>query len=628
MTEPVGVDLQINGQEWAQSAGLAATAAGALNSQLIGLAATATLTSRALDAATPSKKHQLAWGAATGAAADYQKQLGSFNATQAITGQRTASLSKSVLQLSRDIPVGTGTVLQTVSAVTQLGVSMKGSEKQVAALSKTFIQLQGANGGSAPQYAQSLIQLERTFGDQGLDPKRISDTGDALTYVSKMSGASAQSVLNFSNAIGPIAQSAGIGKVATLGIAAGFSRIGQDGTYAATAVSKVLSDLNNSVRYGGPQLNTYANIVGQTATNFERIYKANPTQALNSVIQAIGNSGQMGPYLLQSLGLDGVRSQRAIQGIASQGGISAQVNQAIAGYGSGATAKASNAAFDGVSDNLARAGESAKQVALAFGEPLLRPLGTFASVLSTVSRGVAGATGGLLGNRYVNSALAYGGLAYGATRLATRVGLGASIGNQLIRSGPVGGFSLGRRLATGADAIRDRNGIITQVGRSGVMGNTAGYVAAGYERGELGPITTRAMGVGQAFGSWQQSRVAATTARNLAYGLPGDARGGIFGTIRNAGSLALGGYAGLGRASLDVSREPDPTARQGMFSERLRRYSPFGGGLSAAGSTLLHGSQDPEVGRLTAATMKLRQGMESAGTATAGFATKDRKSVV
>lgn len=532
------------------------------------------MTQRALNAAVPGQNALRGWGAATAAAAAQQKQLSFLNSTQAITGQSASQLSKSVLQLSRDLPVGDRQVAATVQTVTQLGVALKGQEGQVASLSRTFIQLQSANGGSAPQYATGLTQLERTFGDNGLDPSKIKATGDALTYVSKLSGAGAQSTLDFANAIAPITQNAGIGKAATLGIAAGFSRIGQDGTYAATAVTKVLGDLNNAVRYGGPQLNTYANIVGTTASNFERIYKANPAQALNQVFQAIGNSGQQGPYILQTLGLDGVRTQRAIQAISAQGGLQPQINQALAGYGSGATQKASNANFNNVVDNLQRAGEAGKQVALAFGEPLLRPLGTFASVLAHVTGGIAGLAGGVLSNPVVSGAVGYGGLALLGARFGLRAGTVATLGNQALRSGPVGALTAGLRVGRGDPITRDlSSGAIVGVGKPGVLGSTSGAVLNRYESDGLGAFNSRFLGLGLALGGRGR-------------GGPGDIPGAVgpFSRVRNLGVNSANFFGNLAVASQYSALNPDPTARSAQFRETLANRNPFARYITPAGA--------------------------------------------
>lgn len=487
MTETVGIDLQLNSQQYSQQAGLAQAQSTALAQSLAGLAASVALVGRGWNNAAPSRTHLAAFGSFAAMAAQSERNLSGLNATQAVTGQRADQLGRGIRSLARDFPIGNAAAQQTVTTFTQLGLAMKGQEQRVLSLSKTMVQLQGANGGFAPQYAQSMAQLERTFGDQGLDPKRVADTADALTTVSKLGGAPAQSVLDFANAIGPMAQASGIGKTATLGIATAFTRIGQDGTSAGTAVNKMLSDMSRAVRDGGPQMHTYANIVGTTADNFERLFKSNPAEALTQVTEAIGKSGTAGPRILENLGLDGVRTQRALQALSASGGLRQQIDTAVGAYGSGSTQRAAQASFQGYLDNMQRAGTAAGQLGVALGTPLLKPLNELAGIATHVAGGLAHLADTTIG-RGTLSTIAYGGLAFMAARRIAGAGFGAAAIRQGITSGPVGSAIAGYRIARGDQVVRNAQGNITQIGRNGVFGfgRTAGDMGRAYEQGTLG----------------------------------------------------------------------------------------------------------------------------------------------
>jgi TP901 family phage tail tape measure protein len=415
VSQQVGIDLNLDASQYTQAAGMAMASTSALEQSLGRLSVAAGGVNRALNTAAPSKSHIAAFGGFTAAAVASQASLSGLAATQAVAGQSSSKLSATIRQMARDMPIGQRSAQQIVETVNQLGISGKGSEGHIASLSKTIGKLQGATGEFGPALAQGITQIDRAFGNQNLDPKRLSATADSLTTVSKKAGVSASGILDFANAIGPMTKQAGIGESATLGIAAAFGQIGQDGNAAATAVNKMLTDMNRSVRDGSPQMAIYSNAVGMTRQNFEALFKLNPSQALVQVTKAIGSNGAQGQRVLESLNLDGVRTQRALTAISGSGQLENLINEAVGSRGNGSTSKGAAAAFGGVADQFQKAGTAAGQVAVALGSTLLAPLGLFAKAVSSVTGHIAGLVTGGVGHSVLTTA-AYGGLGLLAAR--------------------------------------------------------------------------------------------------------------------------------------------------------------------------------------------------------------------
>jgi TP901 family phage tail tape measure protein len=601
VSDQAGFDLDLNAGGYIQQAGQALSTTTALEQSISRLAVTSGVMGRSWQQASPSRQHIAAFGAYTAAAAAQERALSGLAATQAVTGQSAERLGRGMRSLAREMPVGQRATQQTVETINQLGVAAAGQERKVVSLGRIVTQLQGANSGTfAPQLAQGMAQLERTFGDRGLDPKRVRDTGDALTTVSKQAGASAQGVLDFTNAIGPMAQAAGIGKTASLGIGASFSRIGQDGTAAAGAVNKMLSDMSKAVRDGGPEMATYADIVGTTADNFERLFKNNPAEALTRVTEAIGRNPTEGPRQLERLGLEGVRTQRALQAVSASGGLREQINTSLGAYGNDATKRASDAAFKGVLDNFQKAGTAAGQLSAAIGTPLLRPLGTFASLLAKVTSVGAGVADSGAGRTALAGA-AYGGIGLLLARRVFGVGLGGAAVQQGLTSGPVSSALAGYRMGRGANVMRDEAGAITRVG--GFLGRPAGAMARAAEEGRIGQgmlgganqrIFGLARGAGERVGEMRTEQFGRARERMAARFGEGSAElaawertqagGGpgmvsrISRGVRGTAGVVGAAYMRANAAQFAAANEMDPTQREGVVRGRL---SFLGGNVGA-----------------------------------------------
>ena len=431
--------------------------------------------SKALSLVTPGRAAVAGLSLFTKTAADAQQQMSGLEATATVTGVSMGKLGQGVRQLARDLPIGRAGATQIVEQFTKMGVSAAGSEDKILRLAKASAQLGGATGENMSGLAQGLTELSRATGNQNLDPKRFQALGDSLTTVSAKMGSSATGTLQFAKAIAPMAQQAGIGSTSILGISAAFSRLGEDGLAASNAVNKMLSDMSRSVREGSPEMRTYAQIAGMTADSFERMYKAKPTEAVTRVLTSIAQAGPGGPRMLEQIGIEGVRGQRAIQALVASGGLQPAITAAQQAYGSGSTAKAAEAAFGGLNDAMTELHESTKQVAEAFGRPLLGPLTTFSRGLSSIVGMFANLANNPVGQALLGGAVGLGGAAL-LGRTSTRILGSYGLARQGLTSGPMRSLAAG--FAGGAGL-----GPESRLGRFGMPMELAA------QTGEMGPVS-------------------------------------------------------------------------------------------------------------------------------------------
>lgn len=393
---------------------------------------TSTGLSRALAMVTPGRATIAGMTLLAQQAAQAQASLQNLSATSTVTGTNVGKLAGGMRQMARDMPIGGTASRQIVEQFTKMGLGAAGSEQKILKLSTTVAKLSGATGEGPAQLAEGMTALARATGNTNLDPKRFQNLGDSLTTVAAKGGASATSILAFSKSIAPMAQASGIGATGVLGISTAFSRLGEDGLGASTAVNKMLSDMNRAVREGSPEMKTYAQMAGKTTDEFERLFKLNPAEALTQVTEAVAKAGPSGPRMLEQIGIEGVRGQRSLQALSASGGLRAQIATATAAYGSGSTEAASKEAFGGLNDSMTRLGESTEQVAEALGAPLLGPLTLFTDGLNKATGGLAK----LLSSGPMQTIMKGGVIA----------GVGALAAKSVVA--PIGALALGRQLAT------------------------------------------------------------------------------------------------------------------------------------------------------------------------------------
>lgn len=382
----------------------------------------------------------------TAAAAKLQTQLQQIEATATLSGRSMATYTRQLDGLRRGMAVTTEGAVQLFTQLNKMGQAA-GS---LRALSETMVRLSAVTGESIGGLTQGLIGLQRQMNVTGTEyTQRFAS---ALANVSAKAGVSAQGVLDFSNAIAPIARVAGISTQQVMGFSAAFVKSGQDGYAAANAFNKMLTDITRSIQYGSPELKAYANLLGITTTQFANMPKA---EAITQVFETISKQGPDAIKTLERFGLDGVRTIKAIQGVAGQsGGIRGAIADAMGGFNDQrGFQKASDVALQGFNDQLQILRNNLTATAQALGATFLPMATKVVQGMNIMGRAVGEVVGPVA--NLVSGLAALGSVgAVGVGLLVSHFTRLAAIGGimQIARSLPAQGFKAGFSGGAGPEA--------------------------------------------------------------------------------------------------------------------------------------------------------------------------------
>jgi TP901 family phage tail tape measure protein len=327
-------------------------------------------------------------------AAQYEKQLSQIEATTKISGQSFDKLSKATKGWAREFPIGMNQAVEVMETLQKQGIK---SEKQMTDLGKSMIKLGAATGTRPGALGEQMLQLSRTMGNGLNQFEKLSDS--LITTTNKLGG-SAPAVVAFSKAIAPVASTVGISQTAITGLSTAMSRLGEDGFMAANAFNKVLLDMNRSIRDGGPEMKAYADLLGTTSDRLRDLFKSNPTEVLSRFTEAVAKAGPDVSRTLDALGFDSVRTTRSLTGLARSGSLRESIDTAISGYGDGSTAKAAEAAMDGLTNQTERLRETMSQVVANVGTPMLGVAKGMLAPAQAVAEGAQSVTGSAAGQKF------------------------------------------------------------------------------------------------------------------------------------------------------------------------------------------------------------------------------------
>ena len=388
-------------------------------------------------------------------AAAYQKQMSGIESKAAITGKSFAALEKTTKSMARSFPIGMGQAVDVVDSLMKAGVK---SERQIASLGTSFVKLGAATGVSAAVIGTEMLQLSKTMGNGASQFDALSDSVVGAT--AKLGG-SVPSVIAFSKALAPVASTVGISQTAVMGLSTAMSSLGEDGYRAANTFNKVLLDMNRSIRDGGPELKSYADLMGTTSDRLAGLFKTNPTEVLNQFAEAVAKQGPNISRQMEAIGFDSVRDTRSLTALARAGGSRNAINEAVSSYGSGKTAEAAGVTMGGVIDQADMLKESMSQVVANVGKPMLGIAKTQLQIAGDVSNAMASITESAPGQAVLGGTGVAGAVGGAASQMML-VGGALAMGKMMF--GQSSAFGAGRAFAAAGETLPRGTGPMSQAG--------------------------------------------------------------------------------------------------------------------------------------------------------------------
>lgn len=489
--------------------------------------------------------------AASTVAATLEKQMSDMEA--AAVNMKGAldmgSVKDNIRSLSREFPVARGEIVQLETAITKMGLS---ATNQVNSMTRAFIQLGGATGESSIGLAQGQIGLSRQMGTLTQNPRTMARQNDATTVLAAQGGVSATDMLSFSQSIAPVAAMSGMSENQVKGVSTAFLRAGANGTYAANVFSQITNDLVRMQQTNSPDIQKYANILGVSQ---KEISGMNPVDVLDRMTKQTAAGGNM--RTLDYLGIDSIRAQKALQGLAGEGGVQKWIDVAneASANDKNETAEAAEVAFTGFFDSMEQLRNRFTDFTQAIGEPILKPLTWLANGLNALMGAVQPLTNVISSIAGIGGGLGGVGLLAGGAALKSWAGISTPVIGKRVLSSTFGeslrfGLSHGSMRAAGLtpnDAVASR----MVPGTPGGFGwfNRGVYGATGHVGGMFPGVydpSGKRVGFGNPFRT--AINMGLMGAGNLATGSMG--MGGLTDHYKK-GSLASGhdriGYAGRGR---------------------------------------------------------------------------------
>lgn len=164
--------------------------------------------------------------------------------------------------------------------------------------------------------AQMIAQMDNMLDLTQLEFDRM---GSAIAGVAGNMALTEGQLVQFVSRVGGTMKNMNLSIGSLFGIAGAFTQVGVEARVGATAVSKVLSSMNDAVVTGSDKLEIFARTAGMTADEFSKAWATKPEAAFVRFIEGLGQAGAMTTVIYNKLGLQDTRLRNAFTNVAASG---------------------------------------------------------------------------------------------------------------------------------------------------------------------------------------------------------------------------------------------------------------------------------------------------------------------
>jgi len=307
------------------------------------------------------------------AAVDWESAWAGVKKTVDGTDAQMAQLEGSLRGLAKTLPATHEDIAAVAEAAGQLGVK----REDVAAFTKTMIDLGESTNLSADEAATSIAQISNVMGTMDREgTKGIERFGSALVDLGNKGASTEKDILAMSSRIAGAAKVVGMTEADMLGLSNALASVGIEAEAGGSAVSKVLMDMSKAAAQGGEKLEAFAKVAGMSGDAFAGLFKKAPAEAMAAFTKGLDGIRKSGGDVFTTLDDLDLKEIRTTTALLKMAGASDMVTQSLQ---DGRDAWAKNNAltdeaakrYETTASQLAIARNNVKDAAIDFGTVLL-----------------------------------------------------------------------------------------------------------------------------------------------------------------------------------------------------------------------------------------------------------------
>lgn len=250
------------------------------------------------------------------AAVDFETGFAGVRKTVDASESQFATLQSQFRDLAQRKPVPVGDLLRIGQMAGQLGIEVP----HIATFTSTVADLSVAVDGISGEHAAT--EMARLANITRLPQEQLANLGAALVALGNNFPAMEGEILDFGQRLATSGSVIKLHEGQILGFGAALASVGINAEAGGTAFSRVFQRLGEAVAVGGPKLEKFAAVAGQSAEQFRQAFQQDAGEAIVQFIEGFAKQEEQGRSLfvvLKDLGFNNDRLKATLLAAAGAG---------------------------------------------------------------------------------------------------------------------------------------------------------------------------------------------------------------------------------------------------------------------------------------------------------------------
>ena len=242
--------------------------------------------------------------ASVNAEIQFEKTFATVRKTVSGTEEDYARLENASKRMSTEMATGTDEINAVMSTAGQLGIATENIES----FTQTMIDL--GNSTTDLDANTAATEIAKFINIMGTSQSDVDRLGASLAYIGNRYATTEAPIMEMAMRIAGAGKQVGMTEAQVLGVATALSSVGIEAQMGGSAFSKALIKMEVAAQNGGKELNDFAEVSGMTATEFKKLWEADPTSAFIRFTKGIAqmdDAGVSSIATLQELGFSEIR---------------------------------------------------------------------------------------------------------------------------------------------------------------------------------------------------------------------------------------------------------------------------------------------------------------------------------
>ena len=246
------------------------------------------------------------------ASMDFESAMTGVAKTTDLTDEELADMSDAIKAMSTEIPASTTEIAAVAEAAGQLGIQ----KDALLDFTRVMTMLGTATNMTAEDAATALARFANITGMSADNYDRL---GAVIVDLGNNFATTESEITQMGTRLASGGKLAGLTEPQIMALAAAMSSVGIEAEAGGTAMTQTLNAIEKAVASGEDTLQSFADVAGMSADEFEQKWNTDALSALTAFIRGLGNLDERGEstvLVLEDLGLKGIRQSNMLKSLA------------------------------------------------------------------------------------------------------------------------------------------------------------------------------------------------------------------------------------------------------------------------------------------------------------------------